>query len=219
MQTAAFSRGVSAVPSRFEFGWLRGVSPVSKTLLAAIENVAQNRVPILIVGENGTGKSALAAEVHRLSGHGEENFREVNCAEPDSDPAWGQDGIGQGGTVFFRHIAEMSANQELRAFLLLFDGNRDGGVSSTARVIASSPHTFDHDVRSGRFREDLYYRIGSFCLCVPPLRQRKEDVPLLAKHFAMKYSAALGRPFEISHQVLQLFSGYSWPGNIPELEV
>jgi two-component system, NtrC family, response regulator AtoC len=219
MQTAALIRGTQsqALPN-LESDWVRGVSPATETLVAALENVAKSNAPVLIVGESGTGKSTLAAEIHRISGHQKENFRAVNCAEPDSDISPGWDGADLSGTVFFRNITEMSPNRQLKTFQAFFNGNRDGRASECVRVIGSSPRTLDEDVRCGRFREDLYYRISSFCLCVPPLRQRKEDVPLLAQHFAMKYSTLLGRPFEMSPQVLQLLSGYSWPGNIRELE-
>lgn len=219
MQTAALSRKVPSqeIP-RLESGWFKGVSPASETMVAALENVAQSGAPVLIVGESGTGKSTLAAEIHRISGHRQETFRVVNCADPDSDIAQGWNGTDRNGTLFFRNIAVMSAAQQLGTFRALFDGNIGQAGPSSVRVIASSSRTLDEDVHRGRFREDLYYRIGTFCLCVPPLRQRKEDVPLLAQYFAVKYSVLLGQPFEVSPQVLQLFSGYSWPGNIRELE-
>src|SRR5579864_1864825 len=219
MQTAALTRGIpsQALP-RIESGWVKSLSASTETLFGALEDLGQSDAPILIVGESGTGKRALAAEIHRLSGRQEENFRTVDCTATDSDAGIGLDRSVQASTVFFRNVAEMSAVQQLRAFQAFFNGSRDENDSLRVRVIASSPRTLDEDMRSGRFREDLYYRISSFCLCVPPLRQRKEDVPLLAQHFALKYSALLGRPFELSPQILQLFSGYSWPGNIRELE-
>jgi two-component system, NtrC family, response regulator AtoC len=219
MQTAALTRGIpSETPPRLEFGWVKSVSQSTETLFGALADLAQSDAPVLIVGESGTGKRALAAEIHRMSGRQEENFRTLDCMAPESEAGLGLDGSPQAGTLFFRNVGEMSAAQQLRTFQAFFNGSRDGSVSSGVRIIASSPRTLDEDMRSGRFREDLYYRIGNFCLCLPPLRQRKEDVPLLAQHFALKYSALLGRPFEISPQILQLFSGYSWPGNIRELE-
>jgi len=218
METAAITQGATGHSfSRLGSTWVRSVSPSTEALLAALENVALSGAPVLIMGESGTGKRALAAEIHRISGKTEQNLREVDCVAANVDLNLQVEAI-DGSTVFFRNVAELSAAQQLKALQAFFNGKHNNSGSSTVRVIASSLRSLDEDVRSGRFREDLYYRISSFCLCVPPLRQRKEDIPILAKYFANKYSTLLGRPFEMSAPVLKLLSGHSWPGNIRELE-
>ena len=197
--------------------WVRSVSPSIETLHAALENIALSSAPISIIGESGTGKCALAAEIHRISAKQEKNFRVIDCAAGNLDLNLQREASG-GSTVFLRNVTELSATQQLKAFQSFFNGKHNNGNSSSVRVIASSLRSLDEDVRSGRFREDLYYRISSFCVCVPPLRQRKEDVPVLAQYFANKYSSLLGRPSEMSAPVLKLLSGHSWPGNVRELE-
>jgi two-component system, NtrC family, response regulator AtoC len=219
MQTGALTRAVpSQEITRSESCLAKSLSPSTQMLFKVAEKLAQTAAPILIVGESGTGKRALAVEIHRISGFGEEEFKFLDCAEPDCDVATALDDLIDDGTVFFRDIAGLSTAHQLRTFEVFFDGNNKGNHSGKVRVIASSRHPLEEQVTSGRFREDLYYRISPFCLCVPPLRQRKEDIPLLAEHFVSKYSALLGHRFEMSPQLVQLLSGYTWPGNVRELE-
>jgi DNA-binding NtrC family response regulator len=158
----------------------------------------------------------LASEIHRISGGTIDSFRTVNCANPDPD-FWGSD-TPLPRTVFFQEISQLSDVSQQNVLQKFFDVSGDGNSSTRPRLVASSRVPLTEDVRGGRFREDLYSRISCFCLCVPPLRQRKEDIPALAQFFAAKYSALLGRPAEVSQQVLELFSAYSWPGNVGELE-
>ena len=219
MHTVALTQeGPSQALTRLGFRFIKSESPSTEGLFRALENLAQTDAPVLIVGESGTGKRALAAEIHRMSGRLEEDFRAVNCASLDSNVSLDFENLTRTHTVYLREIAEMSPVQQLKTMELFLNGNGDSRGSASVRVIASSQRNPHEDVRNGKFREDLYYRISNFCLCVPPLRQRKEDIPLLAQHFADRYSNLLGRPVEISPHVLQMFSGYSWPGNIRELE-
>jgi two-component system response regulator AtoC len=218
MHTVAPTQEASLPLTRLDFRFIKSGSAATEGLFRALENLAQTDAPVLIVGEGGTGKRALAAEIHRMSGRLEEDFRAVNCADLNSNDALAFENLAPTQTVYLREIAEMSALQQSKAMELFLNGNGDAHGPVSVRVIASSQRNPHDDVRNGKFREDLYYRISNFCLCVPPLRQRKEDIPLLAQHFADRYSNLLGRPVEISPQVLQVFSSYSWPGNIRELE-
>jgi two-component system response regulator AtoC len=204
--------------TRFEFQFIKSESPSAEALFRTLENLSRTDASVLILGESGTGKRALATEIHRMSGRPEGDFRAVNCASLDSNEALGFENLTRNRTVYLREIAEMSGQQQLKTMELFLNGNGQAHSPSGVRLISSSQRNLHEDVRNGTFREDLYYRISNFCLCVPPLRQRREDIPLLAQHFADRYSNLLGRPVEISPQVLQVFSAYSWPGNIRELE-
>jgi two-component system response regulator AtoC len=216
MHLTAHAREVSLrALSNTEVRFVNGVSPSTEGFGRALHGLAQSNAPVLIIGESGSGKSTLASEIHRISGGTIENMVPVNCADPELE-LLRTDSL-HAGTVLFQQISQLSAAQQL-TILHRFFSAKDGNGVSKPRLIASSRHTLHEDVRSGKFREDLYCRISGFCLCLPPLRQRKEDIPVLAQHFAAKFSALLGRPTELSQRVLQLFSEYSWPGNIRELE-
>jgi len=192
------------------------IAPLTGSFGRALYRLAETNVPLLLVGERGSGKRTLASEIHRISGGTIDSFRTVNCANPDPD-FWGSD-TPLPRTVFFQEISQLSDVSQQNVLQKFFDVSGDGNSSTRPRLVASSRVPLTEDVRGGRFREDLYSRISCFCLCVPPLRQRKEDIPALAQFFAAKYSALLGRPAEVSQQVLELFSAYSWPGNVGELE-
>lgn len=206
---------LQAVPNA-DFRFVNGIGPSTESFGRALYGVAESNAPVLIIGERGTGKRTLASEIHRITGGTTENFITVNCANPESE-LFSNDSL-YARTLLFQDISQMSAVHQTKMVQRFFSVNDDGNGASAPRLVASSQHPLHEDVRSGKFREDLYYRISCFCLCVPPLRQRKEDIPVLAQHFAAKYSTLLGRDAEISQQVLQLFSAYSWPGNIRELE-
>lgn len=196
----------------------KSLNPSTQALFTMVERLAQTTAPILIVGESGSGKRALAVEMHRLSGSLEGTFQLVDCADPDRELAKVLDNPIHDGTVFFRDIAGLSASEQLRVVEVFFGRSIPSTHFEHVRVIASSRHPLEEQVLSGKFREDLYYCVSSFCLCVPPLRQRKEDIPLLADYFSSKYSALLGHRFEMSPQIVELLSSYTWPANVRELE-
>jgi len=219
MHTGTFNLAVpSQEITRSASGLFKSLNPSTQLLFTMAEKLAQTTAPILIVGESGSGKRALALEIHRLSGLLEGTFALVDCADPDRELARVLDNQIHDGTVFFRDIAALSANEQLRVVEAFFERNGSPTQSQNVRLVASSRHPLEEHVLSGKFREDLYYCISPFCLCVPPLRQRKEDIPLLADHFSSKYSALLGHRFEMSPQIVELLSSYTWPANVRELE-
>jgi two-component system response regulator AtoC len=210
-------------PMRVNF--VEGASPSMRSVEAIMREVAQSEVPVLLLAERGVGKKATARRVHDLSRHGRHTFRIISCAqlrpekfEDSAEPV----GLMGAGTVFLEELAELSA--EGQAWLLqgLTKENGTGNGSraqSPARLICGSARDLEAEVKVGNLREDLYYRISGVCLRLPPLRQRREDIPVLMEHFLRKY----GRDFQRSVPVLseethRLFQEYSWPGNVRELE-
>jgi len=208
--------GVSQpVISNGEKRFLLSVSPAMEQVLRAAENLAQSHVPVLIVGEPGTGKQALAEQMHRLSRKNSGTFLTVEGTNPQWSDEAGNEIAWRRGTVYVRGVDALDAAQQSKILELFFDSSRR---SATARLIVSSERNLEPEVRRKKFREELYYRISSVCLCVPPLRQRKEDIAGLAQYFAAKYSALLGRSTELSPRLLQALCEHNWPGNIRELE-
>ena len=205
----AFSKG--------EKCFLQSASPPMEQILRAMENLAHSDVPVWIVGEPGTGKQALAEQIHRLSRKHSGIFATVQGASPQWNDEAGNEIALRRGTVYVRGVDAMDAAQQLKTFQLFFETNGSRRPAAACLIVSSERH-LESEVRRGKFREDLYYRISSVCLCVPPLRQRKEDVPGLARYFAARYSALLGRPAELSPRLLQALSEHAWPGNIRELE-
>jgi two-component system response regulator AtoC len=208
-------------PKRSDF--VEGVSPSMRSVEAVMGEVAQSEVPVLLLAERGAGKKATARRVHDLSRHGGQWFRVVSCATLESDKfgdAAGQAGLPGGGTVFLEELAELSAVGQAWLLQALTRGNaNDGGSQNPARLICGSACDLEAEVRAGNLREDLYYRISGVCLRLPPLRQRREDIPVLMEHFLRKY----GRDFQrtvpaLSEETHRLFQEYSWPGNVRELE-
>jgi two-component system response regulator AtoC len=208
------------VPEDFHF--MCGTSAAMRALEEAIANVASSRTPVLIVGESGSGKRAVAYRIHQLSG-GHGSFQELNCAEVSADEfsEVGPDGARAAGlraTLLLTEIGGLSANNQnkLLSELLRCEG---ADAAAAARIIASSRHNLEQDIRAGKFREDLYYRLSSLCLRVPPLRLRREDIPQLSEFFAARYATQFGRPKPtLKAAMLRFLSEYSWPGNVRQLE-
>jgi two-component system response regulator AtoC len=207
-----------------------GISPAIQNLENVIAEIAHTDIPVLLVGESGTGKEIFARRVHRLSAHGERPLLRISCASmslamlsrelglnPDvrSDTA-----EGAGGTVFLDEISELDAACQRDLLYALPDGDtgaRRGKL--TLRVVSTTSRNLDEEMRAGRFRSELYYRINGVCLRLPPLRERKEDIPLLVELFLTKHATQLGRPRpSLSPRTLQVLLDHSWPGNIRELE-
>jgi two-component system response regulator AtoC len=208
-------------PVRMDF--VQGVSPSMRSVEAVMLEVAQSEVPVLLLAEPGAGKKATARRVHELSRRAGESFRVMSCAtlmaDRMSDVA-GQAGVLVAGTVFLEELAGLSAEGQAWLLQALTRSNGNGaGSQGWARVILGSSRDLEAEVRAGNLREDLYYRISGVCLRIPPLRQRREDIPILTEHFLRKY----GRDFQrtvpgLSNETHRLFQEYSWPGNVRELE-
>jgi len=211
----------TAVTHKLEF--VEGVSPSMRSVEAVMLEVAQSEVPVLLLAERGAGKKATALRVHNLSRRGGQSFRVVSCAALDSgtvEDSIGQPGWHGEGTVFLEELANLGAKGQAQLLQALTRGNTNGSrTQGLARLICGSARDLEAEVKAGNLREDLYYRISGVCLRLPPLRQRREDIPVLTQHFLRKY----GRDFQRSVPVLsdetqRLFEEYSWPGNVRELE-
>ncbi len=214
---------------RPEAGFVTGVSLAMQSLESVIGEIAPTNIPVLLVGESGTGKEMFANRVHRLSGNCDRPLARISCAAMNASSFSAELGLningkgtskGEFGTVFFDEISELDPVCQRSLLWALPDG--DGEASRgllTARVISTTNRNLDEEMRAGRFRSELYYRINGVCLRLPPLRERKEDIPLLAEFFLTKHAARLGRARpSISQRTLERFREHSWPGNIRELE-
>jgi two-component system response regulator AtoC len=208
-----------------------------------IERVADTDVTVLIRGESGTGKEIVAHALHERSLRHDKPFVKVNCAALptellESELFGFEKGAFTGaiqqkpgkfehaneGTIFLDEIGDMSVPLQAKLLQVLQDGefSRLGGkndVQVDVRVITATNRDLETAVASGEFREDLYFRLNVVAIVLPPLRERREEVPVLAEHFLKKYAAQYNKPpVEISPELSRHFMEYSWPGNVRELE-
>jgi len=229
---------------RFDFDFVVGVSKPMQDLMSVVENLARsNTTTVLIEGESGTGKELIANMIHRLSPRRNEPFMEINCASlPEqlleselfghekgafTDAKTQKRGLfelADKGTVFLDEVGEMSLTIQVKLLRVIerMTFKRVGGthdIKVDLRIISATNRDLAEDVREGRFREDLYYRLKVVPLRVPPLRERREDIELLAKHFLSKFNTTFSKNFEgISPEALKAMQQYSWPGNVRELK-
>jgi two-component system, NtrC family, response regulator AtoC len=217
---------IDAGPITEDGNFVAGSSPTVLTLKSVIAEIAPTNIPVLLVGESGTGKRMVAQLIHRLSPRAEEPFIKVACAamnpermsvELGLDPNRGRNAAG---TVFLEEISELDAAcQRSLLYALPEEDSRQSSGRIAARVIATTNRNLDEEMRAGRFRSELYYRINGVCLRLPPLRERKDDIPLFADFFLKKHAAQFGRQRpSLGSRTLQTFMDHSWPGNIRELE-
>jgi two-component system response regulator AtoC len=211
-------------------GFVPGMSPAMRTLEGVLTEIAATNIPVLLIGESGTGKEMFAHRVHQLSQRNSEPLARIGCASMNSATFTAELGLNSkghngltregAGTVFFDEISELDATCQRTLLYALPDGieePRQGLL--TARVISATSRNLDDEMRAGRFRSELYYRINGVCLRLPPVRERKEDIPLLVEHMLTKHAAQMGRQRPVlSPRTLRVFLEYSWPGNIRELE-
>jgi len=211
------SRGSAASGIRF----LEGVSPSMKAVEVVIRELVQSEVPVLLLAEVGAGKRTIARRIHETSQRSGQEFRILGCAglTPEALDAQGPEALLISGTVFLEEIGDLSPACQVKLLEALHHEYDNGHTRVHARLICSSARDLESEVRSGRFREDLYYRISGVCLRLPPLRQRKEDITYLVSFFLQKYAHEFHRPTPVlSSETQQLFHDYGWPGNIRELE-
>ena len=220
-----------------------GNSPVIEKLKATIRTVAPTTSTVLIYGESGTGKELVARAVHACSTRASEPFVSINCgAFPEtlleselfgyvkgaftgaSQNKRGLFEVASGGTIFLDEIGEMSLSMQVKLLRVLQERTIRpvGGTQETpvdVRVIAATNRDLREMIANGTFREDLYYRVSVIPIQVPALRERRDDIELLANHFLKKYSAAAQKSIlRISRESLDALKGFEWPGNVRQLE-
>ena len=219
-----------------------GVSAPMLTVFEQIEQVAPSRTTVLLRGESGTGKEVIARAIHSLSPRKGEAFVGVNCAALtesllESELFGHEKGaftgaVGQrkgrfelahGGTLFLDEIGDISASFQAKLLRVLQEGEleRIGGartITVDVRVIAATHRDLESDVESGKFREDLYYRLNVMPIHVPALRERMEDIPEIAHFLIGKIGRGQGRELKITESALRVLQHHDWPGNVRELE-
>lgn len=220
-----------------------GVSPVMEGVRACIEHLAVADVPVLIQGESGCGKEVLTRWIHACSPRAARPFVKLHCpAIPEtlleSELFGHEEGAftgavrakpgrveeAEGGTLFLDEIAEMNSGLQAKLLHLLQDGqiSRLGGCEQRAidvRIICATNRKLEDEIQAGRFRSDLFYRINVVSLELPPLRERKADLPMLAEYFVQVYARRYRRSVPpLSAATLRLLQAHTWPGNIRELE-
>jgi Nif-specific regulatory protein len=220
-----------------------GTSRALEDLRAKLDKVVNTRVTVLIEGETGVGKELIASAVHWRSNRRDKLFVAQNCAAlPENlleselfghkkgsftgatEDKRGLFELADGGTLFLDELGEMSLNLQAKLLRALQEGEIRPLGSTKAlhvnvRIVAATNRTLEKEVAAKRFREDLYYRLSVFNLRVPPLRERREDIPLLAGHFLQRYAGEMQKPVGgFSQQTMELLQAYDWPGNVRELE-
>jgi len=195
--------------------WLESVSPGMRTVEAVLRELSQNDVPVLVVAEHGAGKAAAAARIHSLSRRAAEPFQAFQGREVTERTLTDCD--GQGGTVYLQEVCDLSAAAQME--LVRQIGLNDAERARVPRYICGTSCELEPEVRAGKVREDLYYRISGVCLRLPPLRQRREDIPVLRDWFLSAAAHDLGRDVpRLSNGTQSFFLEYHWPGNIRELK-
>ncbi len=223
-------------------GSILGQGPKIKEVLALIERVAPTDARVMITGENGSGKELVARAIHRLGKRADKPFIEVNCAAIPNDlieselfghekgsftgatgQRVGKFELADGGTIFLDEIGDMSLNAQAKVLRVLEEGKieRVGGnkqISVDVRVIAATNKNLPEAIKQGQFREDLFHRLNVIPIVVPPLRERREDIPLLAAAFAVDICERYGLPVKVfSEDAMRKLKAMDWSGNVREL--
>ncbi len=214
-----------------------------KKVLQLAEKVAPSATTVLLLGENGTGKELIARYIHRLSPRKEESFIAVNCAAipttlleselfgHEKGAFTGATGLFRGrfelankGTIFLDEIGDLLPETQSKLLRVLQEREikRLGGtrlIKVDVRVIAATNQNLDETIKKKLFREDLFYRLNVFPIQIPPLRERKDDIPLLVEHFLSIYTREMNKPVkQINDEVMEKLLAYPWPGNVRELQ-
>jgi PAS domain S-box-containing protein len=227
----------------FMFDEIVGTSPTLRTVLSNMMKVAPTDSTVLISGETGTGKELIARAIHKKSRRSDQAFVSVNCAAIPplliASELFGHEKgaftgavqlrrgrfeLAHSGTIFLDEIGEVPAEVQLALLRVLQERQfeRVGGsraIPVNVRVIAATNRDLPAAIAAGTFRSDLYYRLNVFPIAVPPLRKRREDIPLLVEYFVNKFAEGMGKQIRrIEKRTLDLCESYSWPGNIRELQ-
>ncbi len=228
------------VSGRYE---MVGSSPAMQTIREQIQKVAPTDGRVLILGESGTGKELIARAIHENSRRRDKPFVRVNCAAiPEElieselfgsekgaftgavETREGKFSQADGGTIFLDEVGDMSLKVQAKVLRVLQEGEFEkvGGRKTEkvdVRVIAATNKDLEEEVRQSRFREDLYFRLNVIPIVSPPLRERREDIPLLVEHFIQSYCRENGyRQIRMSPEAMEVLQRYDWPGNIRELK-
>src|SRR6185295_11877630 len=220
-----------------------GESRAMAELLRQLDKVVDTRVSVLIEGETGVGKELIASSVHYRSKRKDKLFVAQNCAAfPENlleselfghkrgaftgatDEKKGLFEIADGGTLFLDELGELPLSLQAKLLRALQEGEiRPIGATQSkqvnVRIVAATNKNLEAEVKAGRFREDLYYRLKVFPLRLPPLRERREDIPLIAEHFLHRFSSEFGKPAGgFAQQAMEMLQAHDWPGNVRELE-
>jgi two-component system response regulator HydG len=238
----AENRSLKAEIKRLVHREIIGSSPALRRVIDVATQAAPSQATVLVLGESGTGKELLARYIHERSARSRGPFVAVNCAAiPETileselfghergaftgatSKKDGRFAKAAGGTLFLDEIGELSPTVQVKLLRVLQEGEYEplGGNTARAdvRIVAATNRDLVAEVAAGRFREDLYYRLNVIAITAPPLRARREDIPLLVDHFLGLYCAKNGRPrLQPTGGALQRLVDYSWPGNVRELE-
>jgi DNA-binding NtrC family response regulator len=231
------------IAERLGFGTIVGESPVLQGVLDKVRRVAATDATALVTGESGTGKELFARAIHELSSRREQPFVALNCAAiPDTllenelfghekgaytgagEARTGKVEMARGGTLFLDEIGDLSLAVQAKVLRVIQERSfeRVGGtrtIEVDVRLVAATNRDLSVAVKAKQFREDLFFRLSVFPIAAPPLRERREDVRLLAEHFMAKVSREMKKPaLRLSQPALAALSVYRWPGNIRELE-
>ena len=224
-------------------GAIIGGSPAFRRMMTLVEQVASSSATVLILGESGSGKEGVAKAIHQGSTRKTGPFVAVNCASlPETlleselfgyergaftGAAGRKEGrfeLADGGTLFLDEIGDLSPLTQPKILRVLQEGEFDrlGGTRSIkvdVRIVAATNQDLSQMVKEKRFREDLFYRLNVITIHVPPLRDRREDIPVLAQHFLRIYAAKNNRRLDgVTDEAIKRLEGYAWPGNVRELE-
>ncbi len=230
------------VRSRLGFGDLVGHAPEMERLYRMIAKVARSTHPVLVIGESGTGKELVARSIHYSGPFRNKPFLPVDCGSlvptlveselfgyvrgAFTGAVRSKDGLlaaAEGGTVFLDEIGELSVDLQAKLLRALQEKEiRPVGstrrIPINVRVLAASSRNLEQAVEEGKFRRDLYFRLNVVALKLPPLRDRKQDLPMLVNHFLERVAGPGGRVRTVSDEALKLMLAYDWPGNVRELE-
>ena len=228
---------------KYNFGEIIGNSPAISYVFLRIKQVAPMNATVLLLGETGVGKGVVARAIHSRSARKDRPMVTVNCSSLPANlieselfgrergaftgadaRQMGRFELANGGTIFLDEIGEMPLELQSKLLRVIQDGEfeRLGSprtIKVDVRIIAASNRSLEDEIRNGRFREDLFYRLNVFPIMIPPLRQRPEDIPLLVTHFVARFNKKMGKKIEIvPRNTLNTLQEYHWPGNVRELE-
>ncbi|MDI1470929.1 MAG: sigma-54 dependent transcriptional regulator [Thermodesulfovibrio sp.] len=219
-----------------------GQSPAIKEILAIINKLSKTDSTVLIMGESGTGKELVAKMIHQKSTRATKPFIPVNCGAIPSElleselfghekgaftgAVYSRPGrfeLAHEGTIFLDEIGDMPLHLQVKILRVIQERcfERIGSTKPlhvNVRIIAATNKNLENEVKEGKFREDLYWRLNVVPLLIPPLRERKEDIPILCEYFINKFSEKFGYTLKIKSDAFELLLNYHWPGNVRELE-